>query len=185
MQDVVEKKRDRLVSSVEELEALSADEFIRLVEKASPEELDSLLTISARRNTQRQGFFGIFQTLAPARILFDAPTGNRSVFSVIAWWEARRTVFNVVVGLVGLLSLNMMIGYYPRSTLWEGAFWYGIAANFCYTFGWMAELIARRMFGEKAEHLGAILFTLGTLFSVAVTLAPAVLLFISYTFHPF
>jgi len=55
-----------------------------------------------------------------------------------------------------------------------GVIAYGIAANICYTGGWIAELLARRVWREEAKHFGKIAFVMGTIFSVILTLTPLV-----------
>ena len=46
-------------------------------------------------------------------------------------------------------------------------------ANVCYTGGWLAELAVRSARGLEAGRFGEITFTLGILFSVALTSLPA------------
>jgi len=53
-----------------------------------------------------------------------------------------------------------------------GVVFYGIAANVCYTGGWLAELIALEVWGEKAKDFAEISFTLGVVFSIFLTLVP-------------
>ncbi len=53
---------------------------------------------------------------------------------------------------------------------------YGVLANICFTGGWLAELLARKVWSERANHFAQISFTLGVLFSVLLTLFPAMLL---------
>lgn len=50
---------------------------------------------------------------------------------------------------------------------------YGIAANICFTGGWVSELVARRIWGERADSYGEISFCLGTVFSLFLTLFPS------------
>lgn len=174
-----------------ELKELSADEFLELVEKASPEELDALLLANQTNNlnlkpVQRTFSLNISEMCAAVgRALLETPAGPRTVLSVIGWWEARRLIFNMIVGFVGLVTLEQMIGFAPRSSLYQAAFVYGIMANACYTLGWLAELVARFLWKDKAEHFGGILLSLGLLFSVALTIAPAAMLFIVNIFRIF
>jgi hypothetical protein len=37
--------------------------------------------------------------------LFTSPSSTSSAWRVIAWWEARRIPFNIVIGLYGLVCL--------------------------------------------------------------------------------
>jgi hypothetical protein len=52
------------------------------------------------------------------------------------------------------------------------AFVYGVMANVCYTFGWVAEVFARHIWGARAADFGQISFTFGVLFSVLLTVSP-------------
>ena len=49
---------------------------------------------------------------------------------------------------------------------------YGIAANICFTGGWISELVARRIWGARADAYGEISFCFGLVFSVLLTLLP-------------
>ncbi|MFM7817103.1 MAG: hypothetical protein ACKPGI_09055, partial [Verrucomicrobiota bacterium] len=54
-----------------------------------------------------------------------------------------------------------------------GVLAYGIAANVCYTGGWIAEWIVRKVWRERAGAFGEISFVLGVFFSILLTLVPA------------
>jgi hypothetical protein len=49
---------------------------------------------------------------------------------------------------------------------------YGIAANICYTLGWVVEIFVKIIWAEQGEHFGKISFTLGLVLSVIITLVP-------------
>jgi hypothetical protein len=49
---------------------------------------------------------------------------------------------------------------------------YALAANACYTLGWMAEVLARALWGREAPDMGPLLFREGLIFSVGLTLFP-------------
>jgi hypothetical protein len=113
-----------------------------------------------------------------------------STRDTIGWWEARRIPFNlivgsagiltcVVVGIVGLASEVLFHSEFglPNPPLFVlfGVIIYGILANACYTGGWVTELIVRRMWPREADRFATLSFSLGIIFSVLVTLVPAVL----------
>jgi len=54
-----------------------------------------------------------------------------------------------------------------------GALLYGILANVCYTGGWVTELLVAKVWSVDTSRFGPIAFTLGTAFSVLLTLMPA------------
>ena len=106
---------------------------------------------------------------------------------IILWWEARRLFFNIVVGIAGIITIftillsamiaeklvNEPIGW-PDPPLFAiiGVVLYAIGANVCYTAGWLAELISREVWGDKAKSFAEISFTLGVIFSFLLTLLP-------------
>lgn len=115
----------------------------------------------------------------------------RSAWEVIAWWEARRVPFNLMVGATGLVTgaiilfaallaetyLGEAVGLpYPPILAVFAIVFYAIMANICFALGWAVELLVSRIWGEQAQSFGPISFTLGILFSIALTLAPAALI---------
>jgi hypothetical protein len=53
---------------------------------------------------------------------------------------------------------------------------YGLMANLCYTGGWAAELLVRKIWPNEASAFGKISFFLGLIFSILLTLAPGILI---------
>lgn len=51
---------------------------------------------------------------------------------------------------------------------------YGIAANVFFIGGWLAELIVRKIWPLEADRFATLSFFLGLIFSVALTLTPAI-----------
>lgn len=137
--------------------------------------LDSLVN-SARRLTSLRFFSR------------DEPL--RSAWQVIGWWEARRVPYNLIVGATGVATsvIILVSGLVAETYLGEpigmpdppifavfAVLFYAIMANLCFTGGWVVEILVTRVWGEEARSFGPISFTLGVVFSVALTLAPAVL----------
>jgi hypothetical protein len=106
---------------------------------------------------------------------------------VIAWWEARRPLYNLMVGLAGLLSCmviasDLLATAYVRHAEVEGPdppifvvfgiVAYGVGANMCYTLGWLAELATRKILPGQSERLAVLSFKIGLVFSVFLTLIP-------------
>jgi hypothetical protein len=114
-----------------------------------------------------------------------------SAREAIGWWEARRIPYNLIVGSAGVTTciivavisaaasilLNVEFGL-PNPPMFAlvGIVLYGIAANICFTGGWLAELIVRKISPREADRFASWTFTLGLVFSVLLTLAPAVLI---------
>ena len=53
---------------------------------------------------------------------------------------------------------------------------YGLMANLCYTGGWVAELLVRKLWPEQANAFGRISFFLGLIFSILLTLVPGIVI---------
>jgi len=122
-------------------------------------------------------------------VLYPVPDLRRTPLSTVRWWESRRLVFNKAVGAAGLVTLagvSLFAALPPHSTslglpdMLLVAAVYGVLANGCYTRGWMAELLARRVWGRSAPDLGPLLFRQGLIFSVGLTLLPILLMVLSW-----
>ncbi len=101
-----------------------------------------------------------------------------SPFQVIGWWERRRLAYNVCVGAAGFLSLGALWLLHPQRSamanfgMMIGAGLYGVAANACYTLGWMADLALRKALGLRAPDIAPVLLRYGFVFSLGLTLLP-------------
>ena len=116
------------------------------------------------------------------QVLFPEPTLVRSPVALIRWWESRRLIFNVVVGATGLVTMSVLaIGVFlpmriPFTELpWGAVIAYGVAANVCYSFGWIVESALERWLGRETYGAGPALFRHGLVFSVGLTLFPVVM----------
>jgi hypothetical protein len=116
------------------------------------------------------------------RVLFPEPTFHRTPFALVRWWESRRMTFNVVVGATGLVTMSVLaIGVFlpmgiPFTELpWGAVIAYGVAANVCYSFGWIVESALERWLGRETYGAGPALFRHGLVFSVGLTLFPVVM----------
>jgi hypothetical protein len=122
--------------------------------------------------------------------LFESRTESLAPIEILKWWEKRRLPYNLIVGAAGLLTcvIDLMIAAIASAIFDEpvgmsdppilaifAVILFGIAANVCFTGGWIAEILANKLWNEKAAHFGQIAFTLGLGFSVLLTLAPAAL----------
>ncbi len=112
-----------------------------------------------------------------------------TVREMIGWWETRRIPYNLIVGSAGVLSV-IVVGIVGAgsSILFNSDFGvpdpplfalfavviYGIMANVCFTGGWLAELVLRKIWLREADRFATLSFSLGLLFSVLLTLAPGI-----------
>jgi hypothetical protein len=112
------------------------------------------------------------------RLLFE-PTLMRSPLRVVQWWESRRPVFNLIVGVTGLgtlvyvNALSLLVRGEWFAVPWQLIVAYGISANLFYTLGWAIENVAERWLRRPLYGIGPALFRHGLVFSVGLTLFPA------------
>jgi Sec-independent protein secretion pathway component TatC len=108
------------------------------------------------------------------------------------WWESRRPLFNLMVGVAGILGSAVLLGttafiefvlkketILPDSPLFLilSVFLYGIGANLAYCLGFLAEWVVKAMRDEKtATTYAEISLFLGLLFSVVLTFGIPVLI---------
>ncbi len=112
-----------------------------------------------------------------------------SAWDVIGWWESRRVPFNLIVGSAGILSC-IIVGIVAAgaSILFDSDFGlpnglalivillYGIMANICFAGGWLTELLVRRLWPRETDRFATVSFSLGLVFSVLLTLTPAIVI---------
>lgn len=115
------------------------------------------------------------------KLLFE-PTLVRSPLSVIRWWESRRPLYNLAVGVTGLgvlgysVGLELLLGNGLLEFPLIGVVAYGIAANVCYTLGPAAEMTIEKFLKRPVYGLGPALFRYGLVFSLGLTLLPAAMI---------
>jgi hypothetical protein len=121
------------------------------------------------------------------KLLFE-PTLVRSPMRVVQWWESRRLTYNAIVGGTGLVTLSYFAaverfffdpGPLQPAQIVIAAVAYGIAANVCYTGGWIVENLVERWLKRPVYGLGPALFRHGLVFSIGLTLIPAVVVTIA------
>ena len=111
-------------------------------------------------------------------VLFPEPTLRRQPLALLRWWETRRLTYNAIVGTSGLLALLALhLTVFPAPGLlnpkpWAVAIAFGVAANVCYSAGWIVEMVLQRWLGRDAYGLGPALFRHGLVFSVGLTWFP-------------
>ena len=118
--------------------------------------------------------------------LFARGEHEVSTFEVILWWEKRRLPYNLIVGVAGVFTCAVTVAVVAISEkfgeplglpdppfLVLAVIEYGVGANVWYTGGWISEVLVRKVWQERTGAFGQITFTLGLVFSVLITLAPA------------
>lgn len=165
---------DRVIDLVHDMDPREFNNLVASLSVAEQDELTQrLMKLRKKKGTAKAN--------GPQNWYLQNPEAEdeRSTGSIILWWEARRIPYNLIVGATGLIPL-IVLSAMSSSAVYSGTFFavlaYGIMANICYTSGWIAELIARKVFAEKANHFGPIALFLGTSFSVLLTLSPLILM---------
>ena len=118
-------------------------------------------------------------------MLASLPTRSESPTAgeIILWWEKRRILYNVAVGMVGFISLAILLTLGPHIAadqeplfdpflLFIGVLAYGIAANVCYTFGWLTELALRKFSTRDTAQFAKSAFGTGLGLSCVITSLP-------------
>jgi hypothetical protein len=125
--------------------------------------------------------------------IFSIPEGDRPWYSVVVWWEMRRPLYNLVVGISGTISLFLIFFFIwlPPALKGDDADFdyfiaigaFGIFANFFYTFGWIFELLQRSFLRMPIRRIGPLSFSLGTIFSSGLALVPAAIFFFEWVYR--
>jgi hypothetical protein len=112
---------------------------------------------------------------------------DRRPYDAIAWWERRRISFNAILLVTGACSVGIIEGVgallvRPGDDVVEplaliaGVIVFAIAANACYTLGWITELLWSRGDTARTEGIRPTIYRRGLLLSVAVAAAPGILI---------
>jgi hypothetical protein len=115
--------------------------------------------------------------------MFGERATHATWWQVIAWWEARRIPYNLVVGAWGFVSLVIFFfaiqgagelkpgedAVEPMALLAAP-----FVINACYTLGWVVEVLLRAWVPAlRSERVGPKLMKLGVAFSMIVVTLPA------------
>ncbi len=121
--------------------------------------------------------------LHPIRWLFAAPREPVTPFGVIGWWELRRIPFNFVIGLFGSFAFAVFAtSIYSTGILEPGEdavepfalLLVPIAANICYTAGWLLDVPLRLVRPSLSPAFSPRLLKLGFGLSFFLVSLPAV-----------
>ena len=104
-------------------------------------------------------------------------------WDAVVWWEIRRIPFNLALLAVGVLSafLFAAIGsevlrdHNIGSPLLAAAF-YTLAANLCYTLGWLTEILWSWGRTTQTATIRPKVFRLGLFFSAGLTFFPVIVI---------
>ncbi|MEP6621240.1 MAG: hypothetical protein ABJE47_18080 [bacterium] len=125
---------------------------------------------------------------ALARLLFPLPATRRSTTTLLSWWESRRPTYNLIVGATGLVTviaiqaMSILPPHMPLTVPWQLVVVYALCANIFYSFGFAAEALLQRLYGDDVAPVGPTLFRHGLVFSVGLTLFPIGVAWLGYLF---
>lgn len=113
-------------------------------------------------------------------------------WDAIVWWEIRRIPFNLAVLTVGIVSVllfavigsNVLQEQNIGSPLLEAVF-YMLAANLCYTLGWITEILWSWGRTTETAAIRPKVFRLGLALSAALTLLPVIVISLVWLAHRF
>jgi len=113
--------------------------------------------------------------------LFSEHEENASWLHVILWWEVRRIPYNLIVGLLGMISLLLFFFTISARVLEPGEDAIEplalvatvIGMNVFYTAGWVVELCVRVVCCQRSPTVGPALLKLGLILSVVLVLLPS------------
>jgi len=117
---------------------------------------------------------------------FTRRSEQHSYLGIISWWEIRRIPYNLIVGFVGVISLLFVFAFISLSNALEPSedaiepmalFMAPIAANACYTAGWLVEIIWLFL-QKKYSFIGPTLLKVGLGFSLVIVVFPAAAWFV-------
>ena len=120
---------------------------------------------------------------------YSGPTFEHSRLEIVVWWEKRRIPYNLIVGVIGFISLlffylfiDLAHGVKPGEDAVEpmALILAPIAINICYTGGWLVELILSFFKRNDSRPIGPILLKAGVIFSIVMVLIPSVFWFITF-----
>jgi hypothetical protein len=109
---------------------------------------------------------------------------DRNSIDIIVWWEVRRILYNLIVGVWGAICLLIFIWSVNASghvAPGEDAIeplillFLPFAVNVCYTIGWPAEIVLRKLRPELGPTVGKLLFRAGSIFSLLLISLPALI----------
>jgi hypothetical protein len=109
-------------------------------------------------------------------LVHEAPALSRR--DIIVWWELRRIPYNIVLAFVGFATLLLIfavgsaepeVDFVEPLVVAFGVPLYAIAANVCYTLGWILD-----GYLVYAGRQSIALFYAGSAFSIGLTALPGI-----------
>jgi hypothetical protein len=121
--------------------------------------------------------------------LLSVPQDEQSLGQIVIWWEKRRIPYNLIIGMIGFISLLLFFLFISKSgELQPGEdavepmalFIAPILMNVGYTLGWFVEGLLRIFKRTKFRRVSQELMQVGLFFSVAVVILPTAYWFLRF-----
>lgn len=118
---------------------------------------------------------------------FSSPKEPQTFIQTIIWWEKRRIPYNLIIGIIGVISLFLFFVFVdlanelkPGEDAVEpiALFFAPLAVNICYTSGWIVETIINSLKRKNDQTVGPKLMKIGMAFSIIVLLIPSTTWFV-------
>lgn len=108
--------------------------------------------------------------------IFKSSSSDK-ILSIVGWWESRRPLYNLAVGLSGMPSvlLYLALGKPNFIYLAVGILIWGFSANCGYSLGSVTEVLVRKFGFQVKPNFAPGLFGLGLVFSCGLTIAESII----------
>ncbi len=118
---------------------------------------------------------------------FNVNESEKKWYKIILWWELRRIPYNLILLMLGLISLyvlsffpndgylrltagpGLLVGFYTSILL------FGLGANLLFTLGWIVQLILKQFNHKTIRLFIKKSFIIGLIISTLITLSPILL----------
>ena len=156
--------------SENELFNLPADDFFELLESSSLDELENMITGFESPNCVN-GAVSLHQSQGKS-------INKSNMLKILLFWELRRPLFNLMIGLCGMVVLITvaLLNHAPALFLLSGAFYHFLTVNVIYTLTMAVDMVIQTISERHGNRYSKRLLKGITLFSVLFTLTVAVIL---------
>jgi hypothetical protein len=126
--------------------------------------LQLFVVVTFKSLTRGKQSVGGKQEGSPSTSSWVALEFSHALSSLLSDWEATSSLSATLVSQVPplLAILGILI--------------YGVMADVCFTGGWLAELVVRKISPREADRFAASSFSYGLAFSLLLTLSPAIII---------
>jgi hypothetical protein len=98
---------------------------------------------------------------------------ENTLYAAFSWWEKKRLLYNIIIGITGLMGMLWYMGYIPLKPYdIIGMLAWGFMANIFYFGGFLLEPVFKYYFKPDIDFADkrSNFFWAGTVFSVLITI---------------